>query len=64
MVGNGCPDLLLGFRKRNYLVELKDDSKPASAKKLTEDEEGFFNEWSGQVDKCETLEDILKVIGF
>jgi hypothetical protein len=64
MVGNGCPDLLLGFKKQNYLIELKDYSKPASAKKLTEDEEEFFNEWNGQVNKCETLEDILIVIGF
>jgi hypothetical protein len=64
MVGQGCPDLLLGVRKQNFLIELKDDSKPPSAKKLTEDEEEFFNEWKGQVNKCETLEDILKVIGF
>jgi hypothetical protein len=64
MVGQGCPDLLLGVRKQNFLIELKDDSKPPSAKKLTKDEEDFFNEWKGQVNKCETLEDILKVIGF
>lgn len=62
-VGQGCPDLLLGFRNRNFLVELKDESKPASAKKLTDDEQEFFNEWNGQVSKCESLEEILKVVG-
>lgn len=62
-IGQGCPDLLLGFRNRNFLVELKDESKPASAKKLTDDEQEFFNEWNGQVSKCESLEEILKVVG-
>jgi hypothetical protein len=62
-IGKGCPDLLLGIRGRNFLIELKDESKPESKKKLTPDEEDFFNEWRGQVSKCETLEEILKVIG-
>jgi hypothetical protein len=62
-VGQGCPDLLLGFRNRNFLIELKDESKPASAKKLTNDEQEFFNEWNGQVSKCETLEEIMQVVG-
>lgn len=62
-VGDGCPDLLLGFRDKNYLIELKDARKKPSAKKLTPDEEIFFNDWRGQVNKCETLEEIIKVIG-
>lgn len=62
-VGKGCPDLLLGFRNKNFLIELKDEEKPESKKKLTEDEQKFFNEWGGQVNKCETLEEILKVLG-
>lgn len=61
-IGQGCPDLLLGFRGKNYLVELKDEKKVKSKKKLTDDEEKFFNEWKGQVNKCETLEEIIKVI--
>jgi Holliday junction resolvase len=62
-VGDGCPDLLLGHKGKNFLVELKDARKIPSKKKLTPDEETFFNEWRGQVSKCETLEEILKVIG-
>jgi hypothetical protein len=62
-IGKGCPDLLLGVRNKNFLIELKDDDKPESKKKLTEDEEKFFREWRGQVNKCETLEEILKVVG-
>lgn len=62
-LGEGCPDLLLGFRGQNWLVELKDGSKPPSRRKLTPAEEKFFAEWKGQVAKCETLDEILKVIG-
>lgn len=62
-IGKGCPDLLLGVRNQNFLIELKDEDKPGSKKKLTDDEQKFFNEWRGQVNKCETLEEILKVVG-
>lgn len=62
-VGQGCPDLLLGFRNKNFLIELKDEKKVASAKKLTPDEEKFFSQWRGQVTRCENLEEILKVVG-
>ena len=37
-VGNGFPDLLLGFRGRWMLMEVKDGRKPPSARKLTEDQ--------------------------
>lgn len=63
MVGDGCLDLLLGFRGSNFLVELKDPSKPPSKRKLTPDQEKFLLEWRGQAAVCETLDEILKVIG-
>lgn len=62
-VGDGCPDLLLGYRGKNLLVELKDGNKPPSKRKLTKDEELFFTSWKGQVEKCENLEQILKLLG-
>lgn len=62
-IGKGCPDLLLGFRNKNFLIELKDSLKTPSKKKLTDDEQEFFNTWNGQVNKCETLDEILKVVG-
>lgn len=48
MVGDGCPDLLLGFRNKNYLVEIKDGEKPRSQQKLTKPESKFFKNWKGQ----------------
>lgn len=63
MVGEGFPDLELGFRRQNFLIELKDPAQPPSKRRLTEDEQEFFDTWHGQVNKCETLEEILVVIG-
>lgn len=63
MVGQGCPDLLLGVRGECFLIELKDPAQPPSKRKLTDDEQKFFDTWLGQVNKCETLEEILVVIG-
>ena len=63
MLGKGFPDLVLGHQNKNYLIELKDGSKTKSRKTLTEDEAKFFNDWRGQVDKCESLDDICRIIG-
>jgi Holliday junction resolvase len=33
--GAGFPDLVVGYQGVNYLLEIKDGAKPASARKLT-----------------------------
>lgn len=48
-VGAGCPDLLIGIDGANYLIEVKDGAKPASAQKLTPDQVAFHRTWRGQV---------------
>jgi hypothetical protein len=45
--GDGLPDLLVGYRGRTILLEVKDGNKPPSARRLTEDEEAFFRDWKG-----------------
>lgn len=45
--GGGVPDLLVGLRGRTYLIEVKDGSKPPSARRLTPDEEAWHREWRG-----------------
>jgi len=64
MLGGGFPDLVVGVGGKNFLIELKDGDKTESRKRLTPDEVKFFDRWNGQVNKCETLEDIFKIIGF
>ena len=41
MVGDGFPDLVVGFRGETLLIEVKDGSKPKSEQALTPDEEDF-----------------------
>ena len=48
--GDGLPDLLVGYRKRTILMEIKDGDKPPSSQKLTPAEEKFHREWLG--DTC------------
>lgn len=46
-VGKGCPDLLIGWQGALALIEVKDGDKRPSARKLTPDEQAFFDEWQG-----------------
>lgn len=57
-----CFDILVGWKSQNFAFEIKDGSKPKSARQLTEGEQKFFSVWRGQVDKVETFEDIMKII--
>lgn len=61
-IGRGAPDLILGFAKRNYLLEVKDPKQPPSKRRLTEDEEKFHKSWPGSVHVVETLADVLRII--
>jgi hypothetical protein len=62
-VGQGFVDAVIGYGGKNYLLEIKDPSKPPSQRKLTPDEQKFHDEWTGQVAVVETLDDVLRVIG-
>lgn len=62
-VGQGCPDLLVGFRGDNYLLEVKDGSKPLSKRALTLAEVDWHYNWRGHVRVVESVEMALQVIG-
>jgi hypothetical protein len=57
-VGNGVPDLLVGFRGVNWLLEVK---APKGA--LTDDQAGWHPLWRGQVAIVRSADEALKVIG-
>ena len=61
-VNDRC-DLIVGYRGVNYLLEVKDPSKPPSARKLTDAEVKFHEGWQGQIAVVETFDDCLEVIG-
>ena len=61
-LGDGYPDLTVGFRGRTYLFEIKDPDKPPSKRRLTEEEAEFFARWRGHVAKVESANEILSVL--
>lgn len=42
-----CFDLLVGYRGRTFLMEVKDPAQPPSKRQLTEGEARFREEWRG-----------------
>lgn len=62
-VGNGVPDLLVGFRGMNYLMEVKDGSKPPSARRLTKDQMIWHKAWNGGVVVVTNETEALNAIG-
>lgn len=46
-VGKGVPDLLVGYRGQNFLLEVKDGNKSPSQTKLTPDQQDWHLKWNG-----------------
>lgn len=61
-LGKGVPDILVGFRDRNLVLEIKDGKKPPSARKLTEDEFVWHANWKGQVAVVESVEQAIQIV--
>ncbi len=59
MVGQGCPDLLVGYRGNNWLFEIKDGSKPASKRRLTPKELTWFGMWNGAAVVVKSAEEAI-----
>lgn len=62
-IGKGCPDLLVGYRGKNYVLELKDGKLPPSGRKLTDDEKRWHEDWRGEVHVVSNVREALEVIG-
>lgn len=63
-VKGGCPDLLVGYRGRWFVMEVKDGGKPPSGRKLTEDELEWWQSVRGiaPVSLAENVDDAIKII--
>lgn len=62
-VGGGCPDLLVGFRRQNFLIEVKDWQASRSDRELNDKQKDWHEGWKGQVAKVEDADAALAVIG-
>ena len=59
VVAIGTPvDLLVGYRKRNFLIEVK---RPGE-KVRTETQRDFLADWKGQVRICSTVGEAIRLV--
>ena len=61
-VGRGCPDMLVGYKGNNYLLEIKDGDKPESARKLTAEQTIWHYDWRGQVTVVNSAQEAIDTI--
>lgn len=62
-VGGGTPDLLVGRAGVNYLLEVKDGSKPPSKQKLTPQQQEWHQGWRGQKAVVNCVDSALREVG-
>jgi len=62
-LGKGFPDIVVGYRGLNHLLEIKDGRRPPSARKLTTDEMVFHQMWRGSVITVCDVDEALRAIG-
>ena len=61
-VGQGCPDLLVGYNGTNYLIEVKNPEKPKADQYLTPRQFDWHAGWNGQKRVVRTTEQAIDVI--
>ena len=58
-VGKGCPDLLIGFKGKTYLIEVKKDSKA----KFTPQQLQFNELWTGGIiARIESIDEAIALL--
>jgi Holliday junction resolvase len=63
-VGQGVPDLLVGFQGKTVLLEVKDGRKPPSERRLTEDQLKWHGAWrGGPLAVVDGVDAALRVLG-
>ena len=60
--GEGFPDLVVGYRGKTLLVEVKDGTLPPSARKLTGPQEKFHSNWRGHVCVVKNVEEAAALL--
>jgi Holliday junction resolvase len=63
-VGQGVPDLLVGFQGQTVLLEVKDGRKPPSERRLTDDQLKWHGAWrGGPLAVVDGVDAALRVLG-
>jgi len=61
-VGEGFVDLAVGYKKKNYLFEVKDGRKSPSQRKLTPAQIKLHATWQGKIYIIKSFEDACKIL--
>jgi hypothetical protein len=61
-VGKGVPDLLVAFAGLNFLVEIKDGSKPKSQRQFTKPQVVWASTWRAPRHLVESVEDVQRLV--
>jgi Holliday junction resolvase len=56
-VGRGCPDLMIGWRGKNYLLEVKSENG-----ELRPGQVEFFDTWKGRAFIVRSVEETLELL--
>jgi hypothetical protein len=56
-VGGGCPDLMIGWRGKNYLLEVKSENG-----ELRPGQVEFFDTWKGRAFIVRSVEETLELL--
>ena len=60
--GGSFPDLVVGRNNRSMLLEVKDGSKPPSARKPSEGQESFAANWRGHYALVTSVEEAIDAV--
>lgn len=68
-VGNGCPDILVGYTnaagtQRTVALEIKDGRKPPSRQRLTSEEQAWFDSWKGDAAVVNSTYEVDLIMGW
>ncbi len=61
-LGSGFPDLVVGWRGINLLLEIKDGEKAPSKRQLTPDEQRWHDDWRGQIVVIQSARDAIALL--
>jgi hypothetical protein len=62
-VGRGFPDLVVGFRGRTLLLEIKRRTGSRAQTRLRDHQRDFFDRWRGEAHVVYDVDDALKALG-
>ena len=62
-VGQGVPDLLVGYQGQNLLIKVKDGNKPPSKQRKTAEQVIWHDAWRGQVAVVNSVKEALEAVG-